>query len=107
MSALDLQGAMAVAKSAPVQAPQSTVDPVVAKKAAKAFEGSFISEFMGQMFESIPTDSEFGGGEGEDMFRSLLTDEYSKQINASGGFGLSAAVTRQLLKTQENPVQPA
>ena len=34
-------------------------------------------------------------------FRSLLTDEYSKQIEKSGGFGLSSAVTSQLLKTQE------
>ena len=105
MSAVDLQGAMALAKTAPVQAPQAAIDPAVARKAAKAFEGTFISEFMGQMFEGIPTDGEFGGGEGEDMFRSLLTDEYSKQINASGGFGLSDAITRQLLHTQETQVQ--
>jgi len=100
-TAADLQGAMVPARTAPVQAPQTTIDPAVAKKAAKAFEGTFISEFMGQMFEGIPTDGEFGGGEGEDMFRSLLTDEYGKQINAAGGFGLSDAITRQLLHSQE------
>jgi peptidoglycan hydrolase FlgJ len=101
----DIQSALMVAQAAPTQkpiaAPRATVDPAVAKKAATEFEGTFISEFLGQMFEGIPTDGEFGGGEGEDMFRSLLTDQYGKQINASGGFGLSAAIQRQLLQTQE------
>jgi peptidoglycan hydrolase FlgJ len=99
---LDIQGAMLAAKQQPLQAPRGTIDPTQAKKVAKQFEGGFISEFMGQMFEGIPTDGEFGGGEGEDMFRSLLTDEYGKQLENSGGFGLSDAITRQLLHVQEN-----
>ena len=101
----DIQSALMTAQAAPlqkpVQAPRATVDPAVAKKAATEFEGTFISEFLGQMFEGIPTDGEFGGGEGEQMFRSLLTDEYGKQVEASGGFGLSNAITTQLLKHQE------
>jgi peptidoglycan hydrolase FlgJ len=100
-SALDIQGAMLAARSQPMQAPRATVDPAVAKKVATQFEGGFISEFMGQMFEGLQTDGPFGGGEGEEMFRSLLTDEYGKQIENSGGFGLSDAITRQLLHTQE------
>ncbi len=102
MSGLDIQGAMLMAKSQPVQAPRGgTLDPAVAKKAATQFEGGFISDFVGQMFQDIPTDGEFGGGEGEQMFRSLLTDEYGKQLESSGGFGLSDAITKQLLHTQE------
>ena len=97
----DIQSAMLLAKAAPVQAPHGTTDPAVAKKLATQFEGTFVSEFLGQMFEGIPTDGEFGGGEGEEMFRSLLTDEYGKQIESSGGFGLSSAIQRQLLQTQE------
>jgi Rod binding domain-containing protein len=53
------------------------------------------------MFDGISTDGEFGGGEGEAMFRPLLLDEYGKQLTAQGGFGLSQAVTRQLLQAQE------
>jgi Rod binding domain-containing protein len=101
MTSLDIQGAMLAAKSTPVQTPHATLDPAAAKKAAKQFEGGFISDFLGQMFDGIPTDGEFGGGEGEQMFRSLLTDEYGKQIENSGGFGLSDAITRELLHTQE------
>lgn len=98
---IDIQGAMLSAKMQPVSAPHASANPDVLKKAAKQFEGGFISEFVGQMFEGIQTDGEFGGGEGEQMFRSLLTDEYGKQVEASGGFGLSDAITRQLLKSQE------
>ena len=53
------------------------------------------------MFDGISTDGPFGGGQGEAMFRSLMLDEYGKQIAAQGGIGLADAVTRELLKTQE------
>jgi len=53
------------------------------------------------MFSGISTDGPFGGGQGEEMFRSLLMDEYGKQVETQGGFGLSAAIQRELLKTQE------
>ena len=49
------------------------------------------------MFEGIPTDGPFGGGQGEEMFRSLMVDEYGKQIETQGGFGLPPPITRQLL----------
>jgi peptidoglycan hydrolase FlgJ len=98
---LDLSAATANIQSAPIKAPTAGANEIAAKKAAKEFESIFISEFMGQMFEGISTDGEFGGGEGEAMFRPLLLDQYSKQVTAQGGFGLSAAVTRQLLQTQE------
>ena len=99
---LDLSVATANIQAAPIKAPTPSANEMSAKKAAKEFESVFISEFMGQMFEGISTDGEFGGGEGEAMFRPLLLDEYSKQLTAQGGFGLSQAVTRQLLQTQES-----
>ncbi len=76
-------------------------DPAAAKKAAEQFEGVFITQFLGEMFNGISTDGPFGGGQGEEMFRSLLVDEYGKQITAQGGFGLSSAIQRELLKAQE------
>ncbi len=98
---LAVQNAMTLAQSAPLSTPHPTSDPAAADKAAKGFESVFISEFLGSMFEGIPTDGPFGGGEGEAMFRSLMLDEYGKQITAQGGFGLADAVKRELLKTQE------
>ena len=97
----DIQTAMTIARSGAVQAPQQTNDPVAAKKTAQEFEGVFLSQFLGQMFDGISADGPAGGGQGEMMFRSLMLDEYGKQIAAQGGIGLANAVTRELLKTQE------
>ncbi len=84
-----------------MQTPHATANAAAAKKAAKQFEGVMISQMLGGMFEGIKTDGPFGGGQGEEMFRSLMLDEYGKQIANQGGFGLSAAITKQLLSHQE------
>ena len=97
---LDITSAMTLAK-APVHAPAATANAAAAKKAAQQFESVFITEFLGQMFADIPTDGPFGGGEGEQMFRSLMLDQYGQQIEKQGGFGLSAPVAAQLIKLQE------
>ena len=100
-----VQSAMTLAQSAPVKAPQPTANAAAATKAAKEFESVFISQFLGSMFSGIPTDGMFGGGQGEEMFRSMMVDEYGKSMEQRGGFGLASAVTRQLLKHQEAPQQ--
>lgn len=74
---------------------------VAAQKAAQDFEGVFLSQMLSQMFSGISTDEEFGGGAGEEMFRSLMVDEYGKKLAARGGIGLADSVLKQLVKTQE------
>ena len=106
MSPVDTTLAMNALRGAIPTAPGRAIDPATAKTAAQQFESVFITQFLGQMFEGISTDGPFGGGQGEEMFRSLLMDEYGKQITAQGGFGLSDAVTRQLLANQETAVGP-
>ncbi len=86
---------------APVVAPRPTANFAAAKKAAQDFEAVFITQMLGQMSEGISTDGPFGGGPGEAMFRSLMFDEYGKQIAAQGGFGLAREVTSELLRFQE------
>ena len=98
---LDISAAQASLQNSPVKPPQPSANVLAVKKAATQFESVFISEFLGSMFEDIPTDGPFGGGPGESMFRSLMLDEYGKQLTAQGGFGLSKIVTQQLLRTQE------
>jgi len=99
--AVDTTVAMTALKSGSLTAPSPTSDPMVAKKTAEQFEGVFITQFLGEMFSGISTDGPFGGGQGEEMFRSLMLDEYGKQFAAQGGFGLASAVQRELLKMQE------
>ena len=103
-----VQNAMSLAQAAPLQTPTATGNAALAGKKAKEFESVFISQFLGSMFSGISTDGPFGGGEGEEMFRSLMIDEYGKAIEQRGGFGLAASVTKELLKHQETaPMQAA
>lgn len=79
----------------------AAADPEATKKAAKQFEAMVVGQMMQQMFSQLKTDGLFGGGHGEEMFRSLLVNEYANEIAAGPGLGLSQAVERQLLKLQE------
>jgi Rod binding domain-containing protein len=101
-AAVDTSVAMAALRGQPIGMPHATSDPAIADKTSKAFEGMFVTQMLGQMFSGIPTDGPFGGGPGEEMFRSLMVDEYGKQLEAQGGLGLSDSVKRELLKMQEN-----
>jgi len=96
----DIQGAMMRAQSQAIQTPKAAASTVATKKVAQQFEGVLISQLLNNMFEGVKTDETFGGGSGEDMFRSLMVDEYGKQIAAQGGLGLSDSVSRELLKQQ-------
>ena len=70
-------------------------------KAANEFESVFIAQFLGAMFSGIKADGITGGGEGEEMFRSLMVDQYAAGLQGQGGFGLAAQVKAQMLKMQE------
>ncbi|GAA0551549.1 Rod binding domain-containing protein [Rhizomicrobium palustre] len=84
-----------------VKAPAATKDTARAQKAAQDFEGVFLTQMLGQMFSGLSTDGPFGGGQGEAMFRSLMLDEYGKQLSKQGGIGLAPHITAELLKHQE------
>ena len=93
--------AMTALQNQPLTAPLSFKDNAAMDKAAKEFESVFISQFLGSMFSGIQTDGPFGGGQGEEMFRSMMIDKYAEGITAQGGFGLAASIKAQMLKLQE------
>ena len=70
------------------------------KQTARDFEASFLSVMMQQMFSGLSTSGPFGGGAGEEMFRSVLTDAMAKQMSRAGGIGVAANVEREMLKLQ-------
>ena len=75
---------------------QNSVD-----KVSKQFAAVMVSQLLNIMFEDIPVDPNFGGGHGEETWRSVLIDEYGKKIGDTGGLGLADMVKQQLLKNQE------
>lgn len=71
-----------------------------AKETSEKFEGQFLSFMFQQMFEGVKSDGPFGGGHGEEMFRSLMTDAMGKQMAKKGGIGLADTIQREMLKMQ-------
>mgnify|MGYP002626094151 CR=1 FL=1 len=72
-----------------------------ARKAAEDFESVFLTSMLESMFEGVKTDGPFGGGSSEKTYRSLLINEYAKQISQNGGLGIADQITRDLLALQE------
>lgn len=96
-------GAITAFQMKPLSAPTAggATTEAAMDKAAQEFESVFIAQFLGAMFSGIKTDGVTGGGQGEDMFRSLLLDRYAEGIQGQGGIGIAAAVKAQMLKMQE------
>lgn len=76
--------------------------PEEARRVGQEFEALFLGQMLAPLFDGIKSARPFGGGQGESMFRSLLTDEYGKRFARAGGVGIADAVARQILKTQEH-----
>jgi Rod binding domain-containing protein len=72
-----------------------------AAKAAQDFEAMFIAQMLKPMFQSLSTEGMFGGGKGEEAYRSLLVEEYGKAIANAGGVGIADQVKAEMLKLQE------
>ena len=71
-----------------------------AHETAISFEASFLSSMFQTMFKSVTTSAPFGGGEGEDMWKSFLAEQMAKQVAKRGGIGISKSVEREMLKLQ-------
>ncbi|MEZ0223212.1 MAG: rod-binding protein [Alphaproteobacteria bacterium] len=69
--------------------------------AAKDFEAVFLSEMFSHMFEGIDVDPMFGGGGGEKMFRSMMIQEYGKDMAKHGGIGISDQLQKMMIQMQE------
>ena len=71
-----------------------------AKANGEDFEAMFLNSMFQQMFSGVGQ-GPFSGGPGANIWRSFLTDEYSKSFVKAGGIGIAAQVTRELLAHQE------
>lgn len=71
------------------------------RAAAQEFEAVFLAQMLAPMFETLESDSLFGGGPGEEIYRSILVEEYGKEIARAGGIGIADSIERELLKLQE------
>jgi Rod binding domain-containing protein len=75
--------------------------PTKARAAARDFEAVFLNSMFQNMFTGISGEGPFGGSGAVGVWRSMLTDEYSKSFAKSGGIGIADQVYRTLITQQE------
>jgi Rod binding domain-containing protein len=73
-----------------------------AKGAAQDFEAVFLNSMFSQMTSGIKGEGPFGDTPGTGVWRSMLTDQYSKSFAKAGGIGISNDVYRTLILQQAN-----
>lgn len=97
--AASLIATAAAAQKPPAIAPH--LDLAAAQKAGRDFAAYFLSQMFENMFAGVGTDALFGGGPSENIYRSMLIDQYSKVAAQNGTNGIAAEVTRAILQMQE------
>ncbi|MFA4995339.1 MAG: rod-binding protein [Bdellovibrionales bacterium] len=68
---------------------------------AQDFEAVFATQLLKPMFDTVPVNGLFGGGNGEEVMRSFLLQEYGKMIAQNGLLGIASQVKAEMLRAQE------
>ncbi|CAL78747.1 conserved hypothetical protein [Bradyrhizobium sp. ORS 278] len=71
-----------------------------AKATATDFEAMFLNSMFSQMMSGVKGDGPFGDTPGTGVWRSMLTEQYSKNFAKAGGVGISNDVFRTLILQQ-------
>jgi len=71
-----------------------------AKATATDFEAMFLNSMFSQMTAGLKGEGPFGDTPSTGVWRSMLTEQYSKQFARAGGVGISNEVYRTLILTQ-------
>ena len=79
------------------------VSPEAQKKTrakAQEFEAMFLNSMFSQMTNGLKGEGPFGDTPGTGVWRSMLTEQYSKSFAKAGGVGISNEVFRTLILQQ-------
>lgn len=76
-----------------------------ARAAAEDFEAMFLNTMFSEMMTKVDGEGPFGGSQATGVWRSFLTNEYSKAFAKAGGIGLAKHVYSSLLAQQEARAQ--
>jgi flagellar protein FlgJ len=73
-----------------------------AKATAQDFEAMFLNSMFSQMTSGLKGEGPFGDTPGTGVWRSMLTEQYSKSFAKAGGVGISNDIYRTLILQQAN-----
>ncbi|ODT75464.1 MAG: hypothetical protein ABS76_34225 [Pelagibacterium sp. SCN 64-44] len=68
---------------------------------AEELEGVFLTMLTKQMFSGIKSDENFGGGFGEETWRSMQAEELANTMARSGGIGIADQLMGEMIAAQE------
>ncbi|MCK9223726.1 MAG: rod-binding protein [Candidatus Muirbacterium halophilum] len=68
------------------------------KKSCQDFESIFVNQLMKSMRSTVQKTGFISGGRGEEIFQSMLDEEYSNEISKSGKMGLAEIMFKELSK---------
>ena len=71
-----------------------------AQTTATDFEAMFLNSMFAQMTNGLKGDGPFGDTVGTGVWRSMLTEQYSKTFAKAGGVGIASDVYRTLIMQQ-------
>lgn len=71
-----------------------------AQKTATDFEAMFLNAMFSQMTSGLKGEGPFGDTPGTGVWRSMLTEQYSKSFANAGGVGISSEIYRTLILQQ-------
>jgi flagellar protein FlgJ len=75
-----------------------------AKATSQDFEAMFLNSMFSQMTSGLKGEGPFGSTTGTGVWRSMLTEQYSKSFAKAGGVGISKDVYRTLIIQQANRI---
>ena len=76
-------------------------ETIAAKKVAREFESMFVGMMLKSMRETVGKDMLAGKGQSDDIYRSMLDQEYAKSISEQGGLGLAKTIEKQILSQNQ------
>jgi Rod binding domain-containing protein len=71
-----------------------------AKSTATDFEAMFLNSMFSEMTAGLKGEGPFGETQGTGVWRSMLTEQYSKSFARAGGVGIATEVYRTLIVQQ-------
>lgn len=95
------QAATAAALQSRASKLANSQSPEKVRETAGKFEAFFVGQMMEYMSAGIKADDTFGGGHAEETWRSMLNQEYGKEIAKTGRLGISDMIAKDMLKMQE------
>ncbi|CCQ74133.1 rod-binding protein [Magnetospira sp. QH-2] len=99
LMAAQMENALMAGKA--LQQPKPTANLGRMREVAEDFEAVFLGQMLQPMFNSIGAEEPFGGGHAEKVWRSMMVDEFGKQMAKSGGVGIADSIMRQMILMQE------